>query len=85
MDDSNLASIRRAAEYWRQNGAADVVPADYERKLSLMTEYLQDQQFKRYNEVPDPYYGGSQGFELVLDLLDDACRGLLQAVQSGRR
>ena len=25
-----------------------------------------------YNEVPDPYYGGSAGFELVLDLLEDA-------------
>jgi protein-tyrosine phosphatase len=30
--------------------------------------------------VPDPYYGGPQGFEQVLDLLDDACRGLLEAL-----
>ena len=28
-------------------------------------------------EVPDPYYGGEQGFEHVLDLLEDACEGLL--------
>ncbi|MEB3331496.1 MAG: low molecular weight protein-tyrosine-phosphatase [Synechococcaceae cyanobacterium] len=28
-------------------------------------------------EVPDPYYGGPDGFERVLDLLEDACRGLL--------
>ena len=31
-------------------------------------------------EVPDPYYGGADGFEHVLDLLDDACAGLLQAL-----
>ena len=28
-------------------------------------------------EVPDPYYGGDRGFDLVLDLLDDACNGLI--------
>jgi protein-tyrosine phosphatase len=28
-------------------------------------------------EVPDPYYGGEQGFEDVLDLLEDSCEGLL--------
>ncbi|MDX1978203.1 MAG: low molecular weight protein-tyrosine-phosphatase [Pseudanabaenaceae cyanobacterium bins.68] len=33
-------------------------------------------------EVPDPYYGGEQGFEYVLDLLDDACKGLLAELKS---
>ena len=28
--------------------------------------------------VPDPYYEGHEGFELVLDLLEDACEGLLE-------
>lgn len=31
--------------------------------------------------VPDPYYGGVQGFEHVLDLVEDACDGLLQHIQ----
>ncbi|MBE2282022.1 MAG: low molecular weight phosphotyrosine protein phosphatase [Prosthecobacter sp.] len=31
-------------------------------------------------EVPDPYYGGEQGFEHVLDLLEDGCRGVLQHI-----
>ncbi|PRW18373.1 low molecular weight phosphotyrosine phosphatase [Chlorella sorokiniana] len=83
MDDSNLAAIRRAAEYWRQNGEGGAVPADYASKLSLMTDYLRDAKFSRkYSEVPDPYYGGASGFELVLDLLDDACEGLLERVNS---
>ncbi len=33
-------------------------------------------------EVPDPYYGGDKGFEDVLDLLDDACDGLLRRLKS---
>lgn len=32
---------------------------------------------RKESEVPDPYYGSLQGFEDVLDILDDACRGLL--------
>lgn len=35
-----------------------------------------------YNHVPDPYFGGDAGFELVLDLLEDACVGLLKAISS---
>jgi protein-tyrosine phosphatase len=31
--------------------------------------------------VPDPYYGGDAGFEHVLDLLEDACRGLLATLR----
>jgi protein-tyrosine phosphatase len=30
--------------------------------------------------VPDPYYGGNDGFEMVLDLLEDACEGLLDHI-----
>jgi protein-tyrosine phosphatase len=32
------------------------------------------------SEVPDPYYGGREGFEHVLDLLEDACGGLLSSL-----
>jgi protein-tyrosine phosphatase len=34
-------------------------------------------------EVPDPYYGGEEGFDQVLDLLEDACTGLLETLQAG--
>jgi protein-tyrosine phosphatase len=38
----------------------------------------------RFNEedVPDPYYGGAQDFEQVLDLLEDGARGLLDSVRA---
>jgi protein-tyrosine phosphatase len=32
--------------------------------------------------VPDPYYGGQQGFEEVQDLVEDAARGLLERIQA---
>ncbi len=35
------------------------------------------------DEVPDPYYGAPAGFEHVLDLLEDACDGLVQRLQKG--
>ena len=47
-------------------------------KLKLMMSYAQ--RF-REEEVPDPYHGGPQGFERVLDLLEDASRGLLESLQ----
>ena len=37
----------------------------------------------RADYVPDPYYGGAQGFENVLDILEDACAGLLTSLVPG--
>ena len=36
-------------------------------------------------DVPDPYYGGDDGFERVLDFVDAACRGLLDALRADGR
>lgn len=46
-------------------------------KLHMMTSF--SKQFN-YDHVPDPYYGGEDGFELVLDILEDASKGLYQYV-----
>lgn len=48
------------------------------KKITLITDYCSD---KKYNSVPDPYYGGASGFELVLDILEDACEGLIRELQ----
>ncbi|HEY6241362.1 MAG TPA: low molecular weight protein-tyrosine-phosphatase [Burkholderiales bacterium] len=47
-------------------------------RLKLMMSYAR--RFKE-QEVPDPYYGGPRGFERVLDMLEDAVRGLLESLQ----
>ncbi len=67
MDAANMADLDERAP-----------SAELRKKLSLMTDYCTE--FKEYNSVPDPYYGGSAGFELVLDLLEDACVGLLEVI-----
>ena len=46
-------------------------------KIELILSYSQDSQLL---EVPDPYYGGQNGFEKVLDLLDDAIDGLIDSL-----
>ena len=45
------------------------------QKIYLMTDYCTRLQV---DHVPDPYYSGSDGFEQVLDILEDACAGLLK-------
>lgn len=44
----------------------------YKHKVKILAEYASDS-FTNYKEVPDPYYGGTKGFELVLNLLDNCC------------
>ena len=44
------------------------------KKIHRMTDFCRT---KVVDHVPDPYYGGAQGFENVLDILEDACEGLL--------
>ncbi|KAG2431203.1 hypothetical protein HXX76_009731 [Chlamydomonas incerta] len=83
MDAKNIRAIRTAADYWRVRPmGADTVPQSYGERLSLMTAYCS--KFKGEPEVPDPYYGGPAGFERVLDLLDDACEGLLAQIRRER-
>ena len=68
MDADNLSLLRSRC------------PAQYLNKLHLLTEYCQTHTVRG---VPDPYYGGANGFEYVLDLVEDACDGLLLQVPSG--
>jgi protein-tyrosine phosphatase len=49
----------------------------YRDKVRLMCDFCRHH---RDREVPDPYYGGAEGFNYVLDLLLDACEGLLEYV-----
>lgn len=62
MDRDNLHDLKQMAR-----------STEDEKKLFLMTNF--SSAFD-YDYVPDPYYGGDQGFELVIDLLEDASNGL---------
>lgn len=54
--------------------------AEHHHKISLFLEHASG----REDEVPDPYYGGAAGFERVLDLVEEASRGLLETLQKNR-
>jgi len=64
------------------NNYYDIVSLDsrnqYSNKIFKLSQFAVDINFE---EVPDPYYGGSEGFEIVLDILEDACKGLLEKIK----
>jgi protein-tyrosine phosphatase len=55
-------------------------PAAGDRLRMMMTYASQSGEI----EVPDPYYGGPDGFEHVLDMIEDASRGLLEVLRKGK-
>jgi protein-tyrosine phosphatase len=67
MDDSNLRDMK-----------SFLPSASLVSKITKMTDYCSN---KNPGYVPDPYYGGDEGFEQVLDLLEDACGGLLKKIR----
>ena len=71
MDAENLAAVRSLGR--RSRPTATITPL-----LQYCRHFPQE-------EVPDPYYGGEAGFDHVLDLLEDACQGLLSELLAERR
>ena len=69
MDSDNLRNVRSLAKEAGNKATATIRP---------MLSYARSTQLE---DVPDPYYGGEQGFEQVLDLLEDACTGLIEEIK----
>jgi protein-tyrosine phosphatase len=65
MDEDNLVMLHEQAD------------AAHRAKIRLFLEFGSGPE----TEVPDPYYGGATGFERVLDLVEDASRGLLETLR----
>lgn len=57
--------------------ARALCPPAHRDRLYRLTDF---RQALKAHEVPDPYYGGADGFEHVLDVVEDACAGLLAAL-----
>jgi len=87
----NLTSIARKFQYedfekfdyiiaMDSSNYMDILALDpdkeYHHKVSMMTDYSTN----GYDEVPDPYYGGDEGFELVLDILEDSVDGFINKI-----
>ncbi len=67
MDDSNYHNVLNISPN-----------LESDKKVYKMVDFLQRLDA---DHIPDPYYSGASGFELVLDLLEDACEGLLNKIE----
>jgi protein-tyrosine phosphatase len=66
MDESNVASLKRIA------------PDEAKSRIHLFSNYTSGQNF----DVPDPYYGGPEGFEKVYQMLSEECISLVDRLKS---
>ena len=71
MDEQNIKDLNLLAR-----------TAAQQKQIHRMTDF--STQF-HYNHIPDPYYGDPNGFDLVLDLLEDACDGLIEYLEKGKQ
>lgn len=69
MDNNNYMNVKKLASTEEEVS-----------KIHRMTDFSKD--FSDHDHVPDPYYGGDDGFNLVMDLLEDAAKGLLEEIKT---
>jgi protein-tyrosine phosphatase len=69
MDKQNIAELLKIA------------PPEHQHKIRLFLSFAPELE---ETEVPDPYYGGLQGFNYVLDLIEQASDGLITAIKSSQ-
>ncbi len=69
MDDSNYERVSRLAPERK-----------YLDKLHRMVEFVEG--YDDYSYIPDPYYEGTQGFYLVLNMLESGCKNLLETLKT---
>lgn len=67
MDDENFEDVK-ALDFYDRHQHKIFKMVDFAKKFDV-------------NEVPDPYYSGKEGFEKVLDILEDSAKGLLEKVK----
>lgn len=68
MDSENYRDVTALAQTEEQRD-----------KVRMMTDFCCHH--PGHVSVPDPYYGGDKGFELVIELLEDACEGLIEEIE----
>jgi len=69
MDQHNMSFLKQRC------------PTHCQDKLRLLMEFARRHEA---SEVPDPYYGNARAFELVLDMIEDACGALIDHIRTAR-
>ena len=75
VDDFEIFDLILVMDWENLALTEQLAPAHHRRKIKRLTEFCRKHSS---TVVPDPYYKGSEGFEEVLDIVEDACEGLLE-------
>lgn len=67
MDDSNFKNVFA------------ICPKQFQNKISKFKDYCKEY---KIDGVPDPYFGGDEGFQQVIKILEDGCKGILEKLKS---
>ena len=78
LDDFRECDFILAMDWENLTAMQQICPPMYKHKLALLMRYASENDTA---VVPDPYYGGNEGFNTVLDYCEDACEGLLDVVK----
>ncbi len=81
LEDFEKFDLILASDYQNLLDLENQCPAKYRYKLKLFLSF----EDSKYDEIPDPYYGGKNGFELVIDLIEQASDGLINEIISTNR
>ena len=76
QDDFAYFDYILAADKQNKHDLLALCPLQYQHKIQLFLSFSDVHE----TEIPDPYYGGTEGFELVLDLLETASEQLLDKI-----
>jgi protein-tyrosine phosphatase len=77
LEDFDEFDLLLAMDHENHMHLMHMAPDEHRHKVRLFLEFAPDQPER---EVPDPYYGGGQGFEHVLNLVEAASRGLMKDI-----
>jgi protein-tyrosine phosphatase len=75
-DDFERFDLILAMDRSNRQGLLKIAPKDKQHKVRLFMEYAPHLGVR---EIPDPFFGGREGFDYVCQLVDAACRGLLHS------
>ncbi|MEZ9882637.1 low molecular weight protein-tyrosine-phosphatase [Vibrio splendidus] len=76
MNDFDEFDLILAADQANLDDLTNQCPAHLQYKLALFLSFGESQ----YQEIPDPYYGEGNGFELVLDLIEESSEAILRSI-----
>jgi protein-tyrosine phosphatase len=77
VDDFEMFDLILAMDRSNRQGLLKLAPNEHQHKVRLFMEYAPHLGVR---EIPDPYFGGAEGFGYVCQLVDAACRGLLRSL-----